>query len=182
MKGSVAIRLTLALFALACSAWCEEKTVPLKVALTEAVVTRDGVVHCKWKMRNTGSELIHVYGPFLHGSSDDMLNVLQGGVVLVRTTWLRDVKAYPAYYFPKPEFIDVAPGAEIAGALERRLQAKAKASQMQRLEMVVGFGSDIERLHSDIQQSLTKETEFQANAVMRWQSLAYSAPVDVVRR
>jgi hypothetical protein len=183
MKKSIAIIWLLALFAVAHAVcWCEEKNVPLEIAVTEALITPDGVLHCKWKIRNAGKDVVHVYATFLHGSSNDMLDVAHGRPALVRTTWLREVKAYPAYYLPKPEFIDVPPGAEITGSLERRPQAKQKASQLQKLEIVVAYGSDIEQLKSDIQQALAKGTEFQANAVIRWQSLAYSAPVDVLRR
>lgn len=183
MRKSVTVTLLLVLFAsLGRTTWGEGKTTPLKLTVMEAVVTPDGVLHCKWKMHNAGKEVIHVYAPFLYGPSDDMLDITRGGTALVRTTWLREIKAYPAYYFPKPEFIDVAPGAEITGALDRSPQAKQKAIKLQKLRIVVGYGSDTDKLNSDVQQSLTKGTEFQANAVIRWQSLAYSAPVDVVQQ
>jgi len=180
MKKSIALTLLLALLGMTRTTWCEEKNARLKIAVTEALLTPDGVLHCKWKISNAGREVVHVYGTFLHGPSDDMLDV-QGRTAVVRTTWLREVKADPAYYFPKPEFIDLAPGTEITGALERRPPAKGNAGQLQNVEIVVGYGTDIEKVNRDIQQSLAKGAEFQANAVVRWQSLASSAPVDVVR-
>jgi hypothetical protein len=162
--------------------WSEEKATPLQIVVTEATLTPTGVLRCQWRIRNVGKEVVHVYATFLHGSADDMLDLAPGRTALVRTTWLREIKAYPAYYFPQPEFLDVAPGAEITGSFERRSQPKQRIDQLETLRFVVGYGADVERLKGNIQQSLAKGTEFQVNAVVRWQSLAYSDRAAVVRR
>jgi hypothetical protein len=183
MKKLIAPNLLLALLVAAYAlCWSEEKATPLQVVVTEATVTPKGILRCQWRIRNVGKEVIHVYATFLHGSAEDMLDLAPGRTALVRTTWLREIKAYPAYYSPQPEFLDVAPGGEITGSFERRPQLKQKMDQLETLRFVVGYGTDVERVKSDIQQSLAKGTEFQGNAVVRWQSLAYSDPVRVVPR
>jgi len=180
MKKQVAVPVLLGLFAIAhLVAWGEKGSVPLKVTVTEAVVTSDGVLHCKWEMRNDGKEVLHVYAPYLHGSANGMIDALNTKTPIVRTTWLREVPQYPMYYFPKLEFIDVAPGAEVTGALERRPQSKEETAHLRELEIVVGYGTDTEKLNSDIQQLLNKAVEFQSNALVRWQKLVYSEPVNV---
>jgi hypothetical protein len=180
MKKQIAVAVLLGSFAVAhLAAWGEERSVPLKVTVTEAIVTSDGVLHCKWKMRNDGKEVLHVYAPYLRGSSDDMIDALNAKTSIVRTTWLREVPPYPMYYFPKLQFIDIVPGAEITGALERRPQSKQETASLRKLEIVVGYGTDTEKLNSDIQQLLNKAVEFQSNALVRWQKLVYSEPVDI---
>ncbi len=180
MKKQVAVPLLLGLLAIAhLIAWGEEGSVPLKVTVIEAVVTPDGVLHCKWKIRNDGKEVLHVYAPYLRGSADDMIDALNAKTSIVRTTWLREVPQYPMYYFPKLEFIDVLPGAEITGALERRPQSKSETAHLRELEIVVGYGTDTEKLRGDIQELLNKAVEFQSNALVRWQKLVYSEPVNV---
>jgi hypothetical protein len=180
MKQQIAVPLILGLFAFAhLAAWGEEGSVPLKITVTGAVVTPDGVLHCKWKIRNAGTEVIHVYAPFLHGSSNDMMDTLNTKTSIVRTTWLSEVPVYPMHYFPKLEFIDVVPGTEITGALERRPESKEETAHLRELEIVVGYGTDTEKLNSDIQLLLNKGVEFQSNALVRWQKLVYSEPVNV---
>jgi|HubBroStandDraft_5_1064220.scaffolds.fasta_scaffold48944_3 hypothetical protein len=180
MKKQIAVPVLLGLFAIAhLVAWGEEGGVPLKITVTEAVVTSDGVLHCKWKIRNDGREVLHVYAPYLRGSSDGMIDALNTKTSIVRTTWLSEVPVYSMPYFPKLEFIDVVPGAEITGALERRPQSKQETAHLRELKIVVGYGTDTEKLNSDIQQLLNKAVEFQSNALVRWQKLVYSEPVNV---
>lgn len=184
MKKQIAAPLLLGsllgLFAIAhLNAWGEESAAPLKITVTEALVTPDGVLHCKWKIRNDGKEMLHVYAPYLHGSANDMIDGLNAKTAVVRTTWLKEVPIYPMYYFPKLEFMDLLPGAEVTGALERRPQSKQETSHLREMKLVVGYGTDTEKLNSDIQELLNKAVEFQSNALVRWQKLAYSEPVNV---
>ncbi len=183
MRKLVASNLLFVLLVAACPlCGSEERGTPLRIVLTQATLTPKNVLRCQWKVRNMGKEVIHIYGTFLHGSAEDMLDLAPDRTALVRTTWLREIEAYPAYYVPKPEFLDVAPGAEITGYLERNAQPKKEIGQLKTLRFVVGYGTDVERVKSDIQQSLAKGIEFQGNAIVRWQSLAFSDSVKVVRR
>jgi len=183
MRNSIAINLLLVLLVTVHAlSWSEGKATPLRLAVTEATITPNGVLRCQWRIRNVGKEAVHIYATFLNGAAEDMLDLGPGRTALIRTTWLRQIKAYPAYYVPQPEFLDVASGAAITGSFERHLKSKQQIDQFERLRFVVGYGTDVERVKSDLQQSLAKGTEFQGNAVVRWQSLAYSDSVKVVRR
>jgi hypothetical protein len=183
MRELIAPKLLLVLLVTAPAlCWSGEKATALQVVVTDATLTPKGVLRCQWRIRNLGKDVVHVYATFLHGSAEDMLDLAPGRTALVRTTWLREIKAYPAYYFPQPEFLDVAPGGEIAGSFERHSQPKQKIDQLETLRFVVGYGTDAERLKGDMERSRVKGSEFQGNAVVRWQSLAYSDPVKVVRR
>ena len=130
MRELIAPKLLLVLLVTAHAlCWSEAKATSLQVVVTEATLTPKGVLRCQWRIRNVGREVVYVYATFLHGSAEDMLDLAPGRTALVRTTWLREIKAYPAYYSPQPEFLDVAPGAEITGSFERHSQAKHKFDQ-----------------------------------------------------
>lgn len=160
-----------------------EGRAPVTVTVTEAVLTQGGNLRCKWKIRNDGNKITHVYASYLGSATDDMVDARRGGqMILIRTTWLQETSAYPAYYVPPAEFIDLAPGAEKSGVLLVHLPSFSKSTIARRLQLVVAFGTNIAKLKADIKESARKGVEFQGNPIVRWQTLAYSAPTSIMQR
>jgi len=103
--------------------------------------------------------------------------------LLILTTWLNEQKdTYPAYAFPTVEFIDLAPGAEASGTLERHSVSKRESSTRKRVSLVVGYMTSAEPFRADMEKSLKAGIEFQGNPIVRWQKLQYSEPIILSRR
>lgn len=150
------------------------------ISITRAVISPGGVLRCEWKIQNHGKQKLHVYASYLRGLSDGMIDKIDDHTILVRTTWLEPVEAYPAYYMPPPEFIDLAPGTEATGSFERRIKSLSK--HVSRVQLVVASGYDISHLTEDINTSLKQGREFQGNPIVRWQQLGYSSPAPLVHK
>ena len=150
------------------------------VSISHAVITRAGVLSCEWSIRNGGHKPIFIYASYLRGSADDMTELLDQKTVLVKTTWLKEVAAYPAYYFPKPELLRVEPDTVITGHLERKLKSPSRA--VRAVKLVVGVGIDDRRLRANVEETMNKGIEFQGNPIVRWQLLVFSKPFRVEHR
>lgn len=150
------------------------------VSISNAVITRAGVLRCKWSIRNGGDKPLFVYASYLRRPADDMTQLLDPKTVLVKTTWLKEVAAYPAYYFPKLELLRVEPGTEITGHLERQLKSPSRG--IRAVKLVVGVGIDDRRLVANVEETMIKGIEFQGNPIVRWQLLVFSKPFQVEHR
>jgi hypothetical protein len=149
------------------------------ISITRAVISPEGVLRCEWKIQNHGKQTLHVYASYLRGLSDGMIDKIDDHTILLRTTWLEQVDAYPAYYMAPPEFIDLEPGTEAAGSFERHIKSLSK--HVSRVQLVVALGFDISRLTEDIHASLKQGREFQGNPIVRWQQLGYSLPAPLIQ-
>jgi len=147
------------------------------VSISHAVITRAGVLSCEWSIRNGGDKPIFIYASYLRGAADDMAELLNEKTVLVKTTWLKEVAAYPSYYFPKLELLRVEPGTVITGHLERKLKSPSRA--VRAVKLVVGVGIDDRRLVANVEESMNKGIEAQGNPIVRWQLLVFSKPFRV---
>ena len=154
---------------------------PLSITLTSAALSPKGVLRCAWKMRNNGGETIHVYSSYLERSSVDMVQPRNGQMLLILTTWLNEQRnTYPAYEFPKPTFIAIEPGKEVAGTLERSVSIQQIGSR-QKIALVIGYVTDFVQFRKDMENSLQRGVEFQGNPIVRWQKIQYSTPVQLMR-
>jgi hypothetical protein len=147
------------------------------VSVSHAAITRAGVLSCEWSIRNVGDKPLFVYASYLRRSADDMTELLDQETLLVKTTWLKEVAAYPAYYLPKLELLRVEPGTEITGHLERQLKSSSRA--IRAVKIVVGVGIDDRQLVADVKETMNKGIEFQGNPIVRWQLLAFSESIPV---
>ncbi|HZU30619.1 MAG TPA: hypothetical protein VFB79_05855 [Candidatus Angelobacter sp.] len=150
------------------------------VSISHAVVSRAGMLSCEWSIRNEGSKLLFVYASYLRGSADDMTELLDQRTLLIKTTWLKEVAAYPAYYVPKLEILRVEPGTQITGHLERQLKSPLRA--ISTVKLVVGVGIDDQQLVSNVEETLKKGIEFQGNPIVRWQLVTFSKSIPVEHR
>jgi len=154
---------------------------PLSVIVTGATLGQNGVLRCTWKIRNNGSKLIHVYSSYLKSSGVDMIQSSDKRTLLLLTTWINEQKnTYPAYGFDAPEFIDLEPGGEASGAFERSVSVR-HIETYKKIILAVGYVTDIVQLRNDLQNSLKRGVEFQANSIIRWQKIEYSTPVKMTR-
>jgi hypothetical protein len=157
-------------------------SVPLSVKVTSATLERRGVLRCTWKLRNESDKTIHVYSSYLKNFGVDMVQVKDGHTVLVLTTWLTEQhQTYPAYDFPAPAFIDLDPGQEASGTLERKVSIR-EIGASQKIELVLGYVADLAQFRKDLDDSLKQGVEFQGNSIVRWQKVQYSTPFRLIRR
>lgn len=157
-------------------------SVPLSVMVTSATLEPKGVLRCTWKLRNASDKTIHVYSSYLKNVGVDMVQVKDVQTVLVLTTWLTEQRqTYPAYDFPAPAFIDLDPGQEASGTLERKVSIR-KIGASKKIELVLGYIADLSHFKKDLEDSLKQGIEFQGNSIVRWQKVQYSTPVRLMRR
>jgi len=156
---------------------------PLVVTLMNATLSQTGVLRCTWRLKNNGDETIHVYSSYLKSSQENMVGAKDKHTLLILTTWLNEQRdTYPAYGFPEVEFINLDPGREITGTLERHSVSKRESTMRKKVSLVVGYMTNVEQFKADMEKSLNAGIEFQANPIVRWQKLQYSEPITLSRR
>jgi hypothetical protein len=171
-KGIFAI-FAFALFLSHCYGQASPKA-PVSVFVTKAFITPDGILHCQWTIRNNGKEPVEVFSSFLEGMTEGMVEI-GAGTVLVQSTWPSELPGYPIYSFPKERFVNLAPNELISGELARHIAPAGHGSAVTEVRLLIGYGHNRERIEADIQRSRKEGVEFQGNAIIRWQTTAYSS-------
>jgi hypothetical protein len=125
-----------------------------------------------WKIANESAKAVYVYATFLHGPPAGY-ETSDKGVLVVNTSMMRKSPVGVNFY-PKAEFLELAPGRSLKGSLRDAALPDSILKPLPKAVMLnIAYGEDIAQVKEQLR--VTRSTDqHPANPIVEWQILAHS--------
>lgn len=172
----------------------EQRPLALEIAVDKTTKLAQPL-RFNWKISNPGAKPVKVFSTLLEPQNNDFAEVtIDAKDKVLSVGFLRSMVAvgFPPYSFPKLEFKQIDPGIQWTGTFlsdapinwlrDYRIVGKELDEIMVtpgtwRIRSAVAYGYELESVRQAIKESLDAGQEHPINAVVKWQTVGYSAPI-----
>jgi hypothetical protein len=125
-----------------------------------------------WKITNNSAKTVYVYASFLHGPAA-AYETNDKDVLAVNTSLTRKSPVGVNFY-PKAEFLELAPGKSLSGTLrDAELPDSVLNPKPKAVTLNIAYGKDIAELKEQLRVARSSG-QHPANPIVDWQTVAHS--------